>query len=287
MDLQVHQVEKEFNELPGGLTWYFIGQPKTQKTTQASQWSDRGQAGVLVIDTDLGADFVAGANVITATSLNAPMRNMMHEGKKVMKSGKEIVEMIPPTERGYYYRSGASKGQPMPVYSIAEIYQWLRAEWAKLPYDTLVVDTVDQVNQWIEQTVVEEMEIVAMGDGGWGSDWGRARKRNLDIIRRLQRFMKKSGSNLILVSHAKQSMQTDNKIQLMPELPRGLAYALCAKADVIGYITIDKADEKAHISFKSYDERTVGSRLRPLAQKKLPFSYEAIKNEIISYREEE
>ena len=40
------------------------------------------------------------------------------------------------------------------------------------------------------------------------------------------------------------------------------------------------------MSFQAYDERTVGSRLKPLAQKTLPFSYKSIKEEILNYEEE-
>ena len=78
----------------------------------------------------------------------------------------------------------------------------------------------------------------------------------------------------------------DSKVQLSPDLPRGLAYALTAKADVIGYCTADKDSKGYYVSFQAYDERTVGSRLRPLAQKTLPFSYEEIKKEITNFEEE-
>lgn len=78
----------------------------------------------------------------------------------------------------------------------------------------------------------------------------------------------------------------DGKVQLAPELPRGLGYALAAKADVIGYSTASKEDGKYYISFETYDERVVGSRLKPLAQKVLPFEYEAVSNEILKYKED-
>ena len=48
----------------------------------------------------------------------------------------------------------------------------------------------------------------------------------------------------------------------------------------------DKATQDYFISFEGYDERMVGSRLKPLAQKLIPFSYEAVINEIKSYKEE-
>ena len=286
MSISVNKISYDYSSLPGGLTWYFIGQPKTWKTSASSAWSDKGQDGVLIIDTDLGADFCAGANVVTATSLNAPRRHVMKDGKKVTKGGKELIEIVPPSEREFYARSGKDKGKPTEVYSLSEIYAWLLKEWTKLPYDTVVIDTIDQVNKWIEISVTEELGIDSMGDGNWGADWGRARRKNLDIVVRLQNLIKKFGGNLILISHAKQTTVTDNKVQLMPELPRGLAYGLTAKADVIGYSSKKQDDDRAYLSFKGYDERTIGSRLRPLDGKVMPFDYEIIKDEIQNYKEE-
>ena len=48
---------------------------------------------------------------------------------------------------------------------------------------------------------------------------------------------------------------------------------------------VNKDGSVYEISFKSYDERTIGSRLKPLAQKTLPFNYEVVKNEIVNYKE--
>lgn len=88
-----------------------------------------------------------------------------------------------------------------------------------------------------------------------------------------------------MVSHSKTTVVTDGKAQLSPELPRGLGYSLAAKADVIGYSTANKDDGKYYVSFEAYDERVVGSRLKPLAQKVLLFEYQAIVNEVLNYKE--
>ena len=58
------------------------------------------------------------------------------------------------------------------------------------------------------------------------------------------------------------------------------------KADVIGYCTADKDSKGYYISFQAYDERTVGSRLKPLAQQTLELSYESIKQQILNYEKE-
>lgn len=284
--IEVRKVQTNWGDgMPSGLTYFFIGQPKTGKTTACASWSETGSDGVLVLDTDLGAEFVDNANVVTIASLNAPSRPVLKDGKQVTKSGTPQIEIVPPTERGFVYRSGQDKGKPMPVYSLIEAYQWLEKEWDKLPYDTVVIDTLGQVNEWVEETVLQELGITAMGEGQWGADWGKARRKNVDIIKRFQNLIKKVGGNLILVSHSKTTTVTDGKAQLSPELPRGLGYSLAAKADVIGYSTANKDDGKYYVSFEAYDERVVGSRLKPLSQKVLPFDYESIVNEIVKYKE--
>tara|TARA_R100000808_G_C2155173_1_gene166991 strand:+ start:3787 stop:4653 length:867 start_codon:yes stop_codon:yes gene_type:complete len=287
MDIQIRKVKNDWKEMPNGITYYFIGQPKTGKTTAASKWSSKGSEGVLLIDTDLGSDFVENANTITVSSLNEPIREKMSEdGRKIVnKKGQREVEIVPPEERGFYYRSGDNKGKPMPVYSMSEVLQWIKSNWNKVPYDTIVIDTIDQVNRWIEEKVTRELNIRAMGEGQWGADWGMARRNNVDIIVRFQKLMKQLGGNLVLISHSKTTTITDGKAQLSPELPRGLAYSITAKADVIGYSTVDKESGDYKISFESYDERTVGSRLKPLAQKSLLFDYKTILNEILTYKE--
>ena len=285
MKVNVRKVSNDWTMMPGGLTYYFIGQPKSGKTTASSCWSEKGHEGVLIIDTDLGSDFVDEANTVTVTGLNTPYRAKMHKDKVVMKNGEVVQEVTPNDERGFYHRTGKEKGKPCEVYALSEVYEWLYKEWDSLAYDTIVLDTVDQVNQWIEVVVCNELEIGSMGEGQWGADWGKARRRNLDLVNRFQKFLKSKGATFILISHAKSTQIQDGKVQLAPELPRGLAYALTAKADVIGYSTADKDTGEYNVSFEAYDERTVGSRLKPLSQKILPFTYNSIKDEILNYKE--
>ena len=287
MDIKTRNISTDWSVMPGGLTWYFIGQPKTGKTTAASGWSEKGQEGVLLIDTDLGVDFVDGANTVTVSSLNPPERPKLDEkgNQDYNKRGQPLNEIVPAKERGFYHRTGKTKGKPMEVYSLQELYMWISEKWDELPYDTIVIDTIDEVNEWIEKEVVKELGINAMGEGQWGADWGKARRRNVDIIKRFQVFLKSKGGNLVLISHSKSTQMQDSKVQLSPDLPRGLAYALTAKADVIGYSTADKDTGEYNVSFEAYDERTVGSRLKPLSQKILPFTYNSIKDEILNYKE--
>ena len=280
--IKVEKVTVDWSQMPTGLTWLFIGAPKTGKSTQAAKWSERGAEGVLLIDTDLGSDFIDGVNRVTVTSINPPTRPKMHEGQlQFTAEGIPLEEEIPPDERGFVYRSGPNKGQPMAVYSLAEVVFDLEDNWKELGYDTIVIDTVDVVNEWIEDIVNPD----GFGLGAYGTDYYKSTKKNMDIMIKLQRLVKKHGGSLLEISHSKKSVEVDGKIQLMPELPRGLASKMCAKADVIGYATIDKKTGRHMISFVGYDERSVGSRLEPLHGKELPFDYQAVKEAITGYKE--
>lgn len=284
----ITKINHNWEVIPGGLTWLFVGQPKTGKTTQAAKWSEKGLDGVLILDTDHGADFINGANVIPISGLNAEYEDVLDkDGNYTYEKGERVKKFVEPVDRGYYYRTGPNKGKPMAAYGLSEVYAYLSENWDTLGYDTIVLDTVDEINAWAELDVLEELRLKAMGEGQWGADWGRARQKNVKLIKTFQEFLKKKGANLILIAHAKPTVITDGKTQLAPELPRGLARVLTAKADVIGYITSDKSDGKYYISFVSYDERMIGSRLKPLAQKKLLFDYHVVKNEITSYKEKQ
>lgn len=286
MDLHIEKVAHDENVLPGGLTWVFVGQPKTRKTSEASKWSENGQDAVLILDADLGADFVDGAHRVPITSLNRPRQYKMKDGEQVVdKDGEFVTEPIPPTERGFFHRTGPDKGKPMPVYSLQETWAWIQQHWDESGYDTIVVDTLDEVNDWIEHEVKEELDITAMGDYGYGVDWAKAKERNLDIVKKLQEFLKRRGHTLILIVHAKETRKEDDKVQLRPDLPRGLGSKVTAKADVIGYTTFDRKTGDCVISFQAYDERMIGSRLRPLAQKTIEFSFERVQDIIKSYTE--
>lgn len=277
--LQVDKVKSDWKKMPKGLTWYIIGQPKTWKTTKASEWSEKGKEGVLLIDTDLGSDFVDGCKRLTVTSLNAPIRHKLDDrGKNVFEAdGKLAYEETPPEERGFVYRTGEKEGKPMPVYSMAEVVFDLEDNWDSYGIDTIVIDTIDQVNDWIEEEVAP--------DGMKWEIYGKTAKRNMDIMLKLQKLIKRKGGNLILISHSKKTFETDGKVQLSPELPSKLAARYTARADVIGYVTINKKDQNAMISFVGYDERSVGSRLRPLQGKELPFNYKSVREAIIGYNE--
>lgn len=276
----------DWNIIPDSLTMLFFGPPKTHKTTEACNWSSKGVTGTLLIDTELGGDFVDGANRIVCTSLNPPMRPVMKEGKQMLNAkGLPAFEMIPPEERGYVFTTGENKGKPMPVYSLAEVISGVTTmiNDKEFPYETIIFDTIDQINDWVEADVCEELKIPAMGGADFGVDWAMSRNKTSRIFESLKMTLKKNAINLILISHSKTASIVNKKVQLGPDLPKGLSKKLMGMLELIGYTSIDEKTKKAMITFDGFDEIQMGSRLRPLAGQTILFNYETFTKTIQSY----
>ena len=126
-----------------GLTWFIIGPPKTGKTTAISKWSPKGTDGVVLIDTDLGSNFVDGLNRVLVTSLFPPKKvKLTSDGKHLTVNGKPQYDgVIEPIDRGF-----KKAGKPIEAYSVIEVLTLLENEWDDLPYDTIAIDTVDKIN---------------------------------------------------------------------------------------------------------------------------------------------
>ena len=299
--IQPRKVSAPTNELPRGLVWYIIGQPKSGKTTALSKWSAKGVDGTLIIDIDLGADFVDGANVIPCTSLYPPVRtkvpkNPVVDGKPLFdKDGHDTdtQEIIPPEERGFFYRNGPDVGKPMPVYSLQEILAWLSDNLDTLPYTTVVIDTIDKVVGWYEQETFQHFGVTALGEVPFGADYGYLKERTLKMFNLFKTLFKKRGMDFVIVSHSKETTivpaQGKKKAQkqLGPALGGAIATKLLGEADIIGYSRGEDSNGTYTISFEAYDEVKVGSRVRAIAQKELPFDYNVIAQTIAEYSEEE
>jgi len=209
--IEITKTKLDLNTMMKGITWYVIGQPKTGKTTNLSKWSDTGSEGTLILDTDLGTDFLNGANIVPILSIYPPYE--MVDSKKVL---------IQPNKRGFVYRNGPNRGKEMSVYSMGEIIQAMHTD-VGLGFDTIVIDTVDKINEWAETQVKADLGIDEIGDAGFGAGWAKAKDMVINIVAEFQSYVKKHGKTLVLVSHAKETQMTDGKVQLGPALPAGLA----------------------------------------------------------------
>tara|TARA_R100000234_G_scaffold120092_1_gene105355 strand:+ start:3144 stop:4052 length:909 start_codon:yes stop_codon:yes gene_type:complete len=272
--IEITKTQLDYSSMMSGITWYVFGQPKTGKTTNLSKWSDIGSEGTLILDTDLGTDFLDEANVVPILGIYPPYE--MVDDKKVL---------VPPNKRGFVYRNGPNQGKDMSVYSIGEIIQAMHTKIG-LGFDTIVIDTVDKINEWAEAKVKADLGIDEIGNASYGAGWAKAKDMVVNVVSEFQNYVKKHGKTLVLVSHSKETQMTDGKVQLGPALPSGLAKKLVGMSDAIGYSTVDKETQKPVLSFEAYDERTIGSRIPTLHNKVFEFDYSTIKSAALEKPEE-
>ena len=281
--IKISRVSIDYNSIPKGTVALFFGPPKTGKTTTACQWSDKGTDGTVVIDTDLGTDYIEGLNRIVVRDINPPTRVKTDEtGKELLsKDGFPIIEEIPMEERMIV----DSQGETLPSYALSEVIEALLSGDEELTkYDTIVVDTIDEINSWIEADVLRSRGLTAMGDGDFGVDWSEAKKRMKRTVEILKNYVKESGKTLILISHAKS--KTEGKVTtILPDLPSGLGNVVAGMCDLIAYIFIDEKG-KHKMSFKGTQSQTFGSRLKPLVGKVLDLGYQHFVKEITNWKKE-
>jgi len=280
--------------MPAGLTMLIFGQPKTHKSTELAKWSDRGSAGTLVIDTQFGTDFIGGINKIHCVSLYPPMIPVLDLNGNQMtdERGLLAVEPLLPENRGYIHRNGAEKGQAMAVYSLDEILTYIYTELANgtFEFDTVVLDTFDQIVRWEEVETCITLGINSIGEAEFGKDYALTATKVNNIFFELKRVLMKAGKSLVLVSHSKQKLKveanssdkTKVSAHLASTLPTKIEKVVLGEADIIGYVEIESkfGKRKAKMSFDNCEELHMGSRLRNLAGKTINFDYETFKNTI-------
>lgn len=284
--IKINKVKADHTKVPESLIMLLYGPPKSGKTTAASAWSANGLDGTLIFDTDLGTDFIEGANRIIVRYINPPLRVMVDDdGKEILDSnGFKMYEEIPLGERIFF----DSAGNKMTAYSLSEIMDELDFNRDLFKdYQTIVIDTIDEINDWLERDAISTRKINAMGDAPFGADWSEVKKRMKKIIEFFKSYAKETGKTLILVSHSKQKIEEDKKtITITADLPTGLANTVAGMCDLIGFAYVDEKN-RHKISFKGTTSQQFGSRLVQVAGKILDLGYSFFKEEIEKFKKGE
>ncbi|MFA7142575.1 MAG: AAA family ATPase [Candidatus Dojkabacteria bacterium] len=285
------------NQIPQGYFMFIFGHPKVHKTTELSKWGDKGSEEVLLIDTESGATYVDDVNRIVVTSLNPPMRIVLDSSGKPIrdKQGQTLVEPIPPEDRGYVHQTGEDMGKTMPVYSISEVIEYLgeQVNLPDFPYKTVVIDTLDAICELKQDDIAERLG-TPFGTAGYGKDIGILKEEIRNIINLFLNILRPKGLNLVVVSHAKDKVKFEAgekgkaTIQLSSTLQSGVANIVSSLAEIIGYVSINKdsGEPIAEVSFDNSDEQHIGSRIKALSGKVIPFNYKSFKQTIENYKGE-
>lgn len=278
MNITIHKVEYNPNTLGRSWALFASGLPKSGKTTGASTFPKP-----LFIDFEQGTDFVDGVNVIQVNSLRVPKRPKLDEnGKQIIKNDKKVYEIVPPIERGLVWRSGPNIGKPRESYSVDEVLKFLNDGGGK-DYETIILDPIDVVADWCDAETVQEMEIHAMGDAQYGSDWAKSRNKLISIVDEFIRYTRMTAKILVILCHQKQVSMVKNKEVLPPNLASGTVPVIAGRVELIGNIFMKPDSKQPLISFSGNEYKVTGSRFPALAGMTIPWNYQSLEETVSKY----
>jgi len=144
-------------------------------------------------------------------------------------------------------------------------------------FQTIAIDTVDVLHDWIENQVCAELNISAIGEAAYGRDYAQVRQRLLSYVGRLKRLDR----NILWIAHSRQAIIEPNApVARTIDLPGKLARFFTAQMDTIGYCFAEEGEGGVLtrlISFKPLNTLEAGSRNPVLQDKVVEMSFEAIK----------
>lgn len=143
----------------------------------------------------------------------------------------------------------------------------LAKEKEAVPYQTIVVDSLTTLEQWIEEEVSQELNC-EFGTAGYGADYGSARTKIMRIIN----GFKKCNKRIILVGHTNISAEPGTDIKTL-SLTGKVKNLVTAAADAVGFM--GWKNEERIISFASTQKDESGSRYPQLIGKDIPATYQA------------
>jgi len=129
------------------------------------------------------------------------------------------------------------------------------------PYETIVLDTIDSVNEWAEKETKQNLNIREMGDAAYGADWGESRTTTLNIIKAFSNLP----VNLLILAHSKWAIVNDVAVGHTIDLPGKLSRFAQAAVENIIFITQDDNGERKMV-FKPVPTVDAGSRNPLLAE---------------------
>lgn len=262
---------QDWTSLHPGTYWVAVGFEKSGKTTAFSTFSEKGADGVLHLDLEGGVR-TSSRNSIQISSLN-PMLQVNASG------GYELVD---PIKRGRRVN-----GEPVPSISMSELFDKLEAVWDKSGKQVLVLDTVDKLSDWCNESALQEIKqedalsktpkfqnVTAPEEIPYAQCYTRGRVKVIGVVNTLLDIIGNNGV-LVLISHLKKTTTItegrDVIVKRVPKLPEGLAAALGYGAEAIVHIEVDEAG-KHFADFRGYNEVLMGTRIGPLHGKRFIWS---------------
>ena len=185
-------------------------------------------------------------------------------GKSTLAAG--LVDVVIDLEDGLGHLKGVKYYRPTTMKELKE-----SINLAYRDFKSVCIDTLDVLNNWIEDEVCQELGTDEMGEAGYGSDWGKSRRKVLEFIHQLRN----SFDLVVLVGHQKLAIVEESSKARHVDLPGKLSRYVTAQCDAIGFCEIQ--DGKRVINFAPYNDVDSGSRF-PHLQGVIEFTQDSEQN---------
>ena len=146
----------------------------------------------------------------------------------------------------------------------------------KFNFDTIVIDTVDNLVDLCQDHVCKEMGIKHPEEAGYGKGWSNVRKEFEIGINNLLGL----GIGLILISHSK-DIEVETRYQTITKTTMTVSGKIgdfiAGAVDIIGYIGFDEEEQsKRTVTFRGHEALLAGDRTNMLPEV-TDFNYKNIK----------
>ena len=160
------------------------------------------------------------------------------------------------------------------------------------PYDTVIIDTIDIVYEWIEKATIDMLNrsfktsYGSIGEFPHGTGWSMARMNTKKFIFNDLFNITRMDKNVVIIAHEKAITITRNgkeETAYKLSLPGQTSSTVASLASVVGRVYSKSIAGKLEprISF-SPGQDDGGSRIKALAAKDIPLDFNVLKNVIES-----
>ena len=141
-------------------------------------------------------------------------------------------------------------------------------------FKTVVIDSVDWLEQLIFRDVAQEHKVASIEDIGYGKGYVFAQSRWSTLLEGLDILRNERGMATVLIGHAAikrfEDPMVDGYDRYSPDLHKNAASTLCEWADVVGFINFRVAAKQIDAGFNKKVTKGVGTGMRTIYLEERP-----------------
>lgn len=206
---------------------------------------------------------------------------MEYKTGKTTTATKFPKNLLLASEKGYNALAGVM-AQPINKWTdLLKVTKQLQKDQAKEMYETVILDTVDNLYDMCEQFILDREDVSKVGDIPYGQGYGMIEKEFDRALREIPLL----GYGLVMISHSEDKTFKDESGEeyqkIVPTVPKKPRKIVLRMADIIGYSRSVEGEEgtKTMLYMRGTPRFEAGSRFK-YTPDKIELSYDNLVNAI-------